>query len=101
MGPLQLMAAGGVVLTIGLIVVGKFVNAEGESLRDTAREARSERREMFNMALQQSQRAQDMARMHMQAQMAELEAYEDFDFEGFDEFVGQQTLQTRQYLKDH
>ena len=54
------MAAGGVVLTVGLIIVGKFVNAEGESLRDTAREARQERREMFNMALQQQQAAQNI-----------------------------------------
>ena len=99
------MAAGGVVLTIGLILVGKFVNAEGESLRDTAREARHERREMFNMAIQQGQaaqqRAHELVRMRMQAQMAEYEGYEDFDAEQFEEFMELQYRQAQQYVEDH
>ncbi len=99
MGPLQAMAAGGVVLTIGLILVGKFVNAEGESLRDTAREARHERRQMFNLALQQSQAAQNMVRMRMEAQMAE---YEDFEnFEDFERFAEMQYRRAQQYNQDH
>ena len=88
MGPLQVMAAAGVVLTIGLIVVGKFVNAEGESLRDTAQEARQDRREMMNLAMQQSRAAQNMVRMRMEAQMAEYEGYENF--ENFEDFAEMQ-----------
>lgn len=96
------MAAGGVVLTIGLILVGKFVSAEGESLRDTAREARQERREVFNTAIQQGQaaqqRAHELVRMQMQAQMAEYEGYENF--EDFEAFAEMQYLQAQQYLDD-
>ena len=98
MGPLQVMAAGGVVLTIGLIVVGKFVNTEGESLRDTAREARQDRREMMNLAMQQSRAAQNMVRMRMESQMAEYEGYENF--ENFEDFAEMQYLQAQQYLED-
>ena len=92
------MAAGGVVLTIGLIVVGKFVNAEGESLRDTTQEARQERREMMNLAMQQSRAAQNMVRMRMEAQMAEYEGYENF--ENFEDFAEMQYFQAQQYLED-
>ena len=71
MGPLKLIVLAAVVVTGGLICVGKFVNSEGEKLRDDAREARQERLEMFNMAMQQSQRAQNLVRMQMERQMAE------------------------------
>ena len=102
MGPLQLMAAGGVVLTVGLILVGKFVNTEGESLRDTAQEARHARRETFNMAIQQGQaaqqRAHELVRMQMQAQMAEYEDYENF--QDFEEFAELQYQRAEQYLED-
>ena len=78
MGPLKLIAVAGILLTVCLLLVGKFVNSEGESLRDTAREARQERREMFNMAMQQSRAAQELVRLRMEQQMAEFENYESY-----------------------
>ena len=63
MEALKLMAAGCVLLTVGLFFVGKFANSEGEKLRVEAREVRQERREMFDMALEQARAAQNMARM--------------------------------------
>ncbi len=99
MGPLKLMAVACVLLTLGLILVGKFVNSEGESLRDVAREARQERMEMFNLAMQQSRAAQNLVRMRMEAQMAEFEDYENF--EDFEEFAEMQYLQAQQYNRNH
>ena len=101
MGPLKLMAVACVLLTLGLILVGKFVNSEGESLRDVTREARQERREKFNMAMQQSRAAQNLVRMRMEAQMAEYEGYEDFDAEQFEELMEIQYRQAQQYVEDH
>ncbi len=99
MGPLKLIAAAGVLMTLGLLLVGKFVNSEGESLRDTAREARQERREMFNMAMQQSRAAQNLVRMRMEQQMAEYENYESY--EDFERFAELQYLQAQQYNQNH
>ena len=100
MGPLKLLAVACVLLTAGLVLVGMFVNAEGDSLRDTAREARHERRQMINLAMQQQSAAQNMVRMRMEAQMAEFENYENFE-EEFEKFVEMQYIQAQQYEQDH
>ncbi len=102
MEALKLMAAGCVLLTVGLFFVGKFANNEGEKLRVEAREVRQERREMFDLALQQSRAAQHMARMRMEAQMAEFEAYENYEnFEDYENFAEMQYLQAQQYNRNY
>ena len=99
MGSLKLIVLAGVVVTVGLLCVGKFVNSEGEKLRDDAREARQERREMFDMAMQQSRAAQNLVRMQMERRMAEFEDYENF--EDFERFAQMQYLQAQQYNQNH
>ncbi len=99
MGPLKLMAVACVLLTGGLILVGKFVNREGESLRDSAREARQERQERFNLAMEQSRAARELVRMRMEAQMTEYEDYENL--EDFEKFAEMQYRQAQQYEQNH
>ena len=54
---------------------------------------------MFDMAMQQSQRAQNLVRMQMERQMAEFEDYENF--EDFEKFAEMQYLRAQQYNQNH
>ena len=91
-GPLKFILIAGILLTIVLMGVGMLANSQGERMRDDARQIRRERREMFDAAIENARQSQRLARMRMEAQMAEVEqaeygyattggGYADFDYD--------------------
>jgi hypothetical protein len=87
LGPLKFIVGAGVILLAFLMGLGLFASGEGEKQRDLARDARTERREMFNNAMQQAREAQNSARMHMEHNMRMMEAaeYDGMNYRGVEE----------------
>ncbi|MHC4992688.1 MAG: hypothetical protein ACYTGC_17090 [Planctomycetota bacterium] len=90
MSEVKLLLIVAIGLFIGLMGLGIFVSSQGGKTDEAARSARAQQMEMFNMAIQQAQQAQEMARMQMEFQRAAMEEAYGMEYEqvGYEELSG-------------